>query len=1246
MAKWVDTGKCPEFLRLKCDRCEHVDSAGENFVKAANKLFEGVGAPDGAKLFGKYIDDEGSVFAIVEQRLRKSPQPVYLIDPFYRSRQHRVLNGWLSPERVKCERGNNSITATVEVSSQSKRTRAKQVKAGAFLLGLRPIIERYHQVNPENKPIVLKLGILHADTGVKLFDEELAEDSAAAMLADIEDLSDGAMREWSRCSTCKSCSFRSACSANTAGTLRAVQTARYPNWAFERVTAISQLTEINIDEPGGLRKLRSMLHTLNNSDMLAIALAWRVHPADVSLLLDAHLNGKSVKKRYAECPELPALPSDVEVLVTLDTLTPGGWFGVRILNQFMPLKGFAGELTKHSLDAKKQAFDLRMCTNEEVRRNLKLLHGHARENNLTFQIVARDFPDASRAQSLAAEAGIEEALHPNTARLNGLEAARKVEQVRTFFGRGIGTDEGNAIARSIVTEAPYRAPLVACLEQAVLAVFFHRDEGVAGGAVHSLLEAFEPGYTPPDADTSRAHTVWTDAFKRRPEAAAAVLDADWAATIPTAAAPADDAGSPIERDILQEGLAACKLGLDRLRAESGDQLVGINRVTRQNTVKCSAREEYEVLARGVVSELTDPEHKEGNACDVLRVVEWDELNATITFECVLQQAKEIKNGSTDRILEPFDDFFRTRLDFGLAHADTKKDGRFRADRRKFVLCNYTEADGQTNHEKLNFMVCRMQQPHLRSLQLWTPFVSTSYADWMLKNRWLKDSLLTVRRRGQLRTADAIVQFLDPRNAQLFCLATQAANTPENKPERAMRELSKSWYSKDLTEDQWSAVEKAWTKKVSAIVGPPGTGKTYVLQRILTAFQAMKAKNQTMHVAVVGENHTAINNVMEGITQTLDSHIRARTFIHQFSSTSVFSNLDAVEVVARTNIQWPKTCIVGLTAFSKLLKHPMEFLIDATEQRLDFCLPSEFDVIVVDEAAKLPASALCNIVERLKKDNGRLVICGDPLQLIADRDNLLSWVLRDTAGERVDFTETENIKRDLDPSYITKLTQPFRCPPAVQDLTEGLYSRATRPPSRGTPARNLLVNQWPEHAIAPRSFPADFGAWLHAHRQLTGLLTVLVPEDFTAVSELVIGHLHEALTWFRVGGADATMRLLQAKADRHLHRETVASVQGCEVDVIVLNIDAYSPWLVNINTLNVAFTRAKCLVVLILPTDFKPSWLKLESDAHRVGYRHLKAFVQKSVKCTVSHCEESSVFVTPDGTLEPFDSGLASLSQTG
>ncbi|KAJ9461095.1 hypothetical protein DIPPA_02418 [Diplonema papillatum] len=1384
MAKYVEIGMCPEFLRQKCDMHAHGDSLGERLLTHHQIYHHAVGNPNGENVYNKYIDDCGTIFSHIDKFFSEPAEgparDVYLVDPFYRCASQRLFVDWLKPDRIRFSpSGDRSIEATVEVSSQAKRTRGKQLKGGALLLGLRPIVDNYHKTFPKNKRIVLKLGVLHDDgsAAATVFEEALAEDSAAAVLKDIESLSEPAMLRWARGRACGACPSAAACAGNTAGSLRAVEVDRYPDGAFRRVQRVARAVGIAEDDKSGLARLRAAcagktagiqravigntagiqravdgntagtlranevdrhpdgtfqraqsvaraagVEEGDEAGLLEAALAWDVHPDDLPLLLDAHLLGRSVKKAHAESASLTEHPSGVEVLAALDTLSPGGCFGVRVLGAFVPLEtaAFAGELTpERPDDTQRQAFDLRMRTNEEVVCNLRLLRDHARENDLTFQIIARDNPGAALAQNVAEKAGVYEALYPNTARLDGLEAAKKhggVWLLGWLLGPARSEKDLDDLTHRLAAEAPYRTPLVACLETAAASLLHHRPDGAPGSAVRSLLDTFEPqrqrqaGDRPPiaadgpppggQAEARRVsvhggnHSAWRDAFEQHahPGRAACQCSAEEATTDGKTAAAASRAspcldpkpkfspaaGCPPRQEeeevgafgvdlppgndgpldapsvkghgagALEEALAVCKRGLDMLRRECGARLVGVSRVGLDNVVDPELRDEYEELARGAVAALSGAGSGCGAAapppCDVLRVAEWREADAAITFVCELGQAKVTdKEGAADRILEPFDDFFRTRLDFGLAHADTKSNGFFRPKehQRRFALCNYApEARGKA--PPAGCIACTVLpaaagEARPAHLHLWTPHADSGAA-WMRENRWLQSKRLAVRRRGQMPPASAVSRFLDPRNTQLLRLAARGGwDRAMNQPAAPMQLLPGGCrLPSSFTAEQEAAVRKTWTQRVTAVVGRPGTGKTSVLRQVLAAFQQLKTPAHAMHTAVVGENHAAIGNVMAGLQPVLGTELSKKTFVHHFAPKTRFPDTSDVELIYRPTYPWPKACIVGLTPFCKLMLHPLTPLTDAGRMPLLFYLPSEFDVVVVDEAQKLPLSALCTIVDRLKKETGRLVICGDPLQLqAADGVNLLAWALRGAGGA----------EKNPDPPSVTTLTTPFRGPAALRELTAGLYpcpSAAVPPPEA---ARTVLTTEWPEDMRPPYS-PVAFGSWLQRHRSMTGLLTVLVPRDFAAVSVVIVQQMREALKWYRVAGTEATMQVLLPRADPSLGGVTVASVQGTESDVVVLIVDAYSPWLVNTNTLNVAFTRAKCLAVLVMPTDFKPSSLKLESDAHRVGYRHLKAFVRKSVQCTVSHSEGSSVFVTPDGTLACADSRLANLSRSG
>jgi len=180
-----------------------------------------------------------------------------------------------------------------------------------------------------------------------------------------------------------------------------------------------------------------------------------------------------------------------------------------------------------------------------------------------------------------------------------------------------------------------------------------------------------------------------------------------------------------------------------------------------------------------------------------------------------------------------------------------------------------------------------------------------------------------------------------------------------------RRLEEARLAARLTPSQRDAWARVARQRVSAVWGPPGTGKTHFLASyILAAAAAHAAEGRDLRVAVSAMTNAAIDNLMAKLAE-LSAALPAPLPLIRVGSWTVGPRPPAVEVIEdrRRFREIPKT---GAQ------------VIGATQWKLD-ALKEPIDLLVIDEASQLLISHAC-VGLSLLKEGGRLVVAGDHEQL--------------------------------------------------------------------------------------------------------------------------------------------------------------------------------------------------------------------------------------------------------------------------
>lgn len=411
-------------------------------------------------------------------------------------------------------------------------------------------------------------------------------------------------------------------------------------------------------------------------------------------------------------------------------------------------------------------------------------------------------------------------------------------------------------------------------------------------------------------------------------------------------------------------------------------------------------------------------------------------------------------------------------------------------------------------------------------------------------------------------------------------------------------------SLSLTASQLAAYREIRRRRVVAVWGPPGTGKTHFLAAsILGMATAYAEAGKPFRVLITAFTHAAIENLLRKIDELLPTLPGAGKSVAlgkvkrwQAGATPIGDTVTE-DKLAKWFQDHPQA-VAGATVYSCL------------KARKKTTLPG-FDLVVVDEASQVRVAEAA-IPIALVGAEGRLVLAGDDLQL----PPIVQGVYPDAApGEPIlhrSIFEAIRARVSADCPIVRKLLENRRMNDVLTSFAAGLlYGPDYRCFDASVASRRIVLT-----SMAPTTgLPAACLDPVHP-------LTVVILEGFQAskqnlveaklVADLVLA-LRDSLRdlsgqnyetdrdFFRHGVFVVSPHRAQNRAIRQeLNRrrawtsipfvDTVDKMQGQEADVVVISYGVSDPeyalleseFIYSVNRLNVAITRARSKSVVFLP----------------------------------------------------------------
>jgi hypothetical protein len=485
------------------------------------------------------------------------------------------------------------------------------------------------------------------------------------------------------------------------------------------------------------------------------------------------------------------------------------------------------------------------------------------------------------------------------------------------------------------------------------------------------------------------------------------------------------------------------------------------------------------------------------------------------------------------------------------------------------------------------------------------------------------------------TTDGVVRFLEKMDRSgaghfLDLLRDpEATAVPLPLPKKVAAAAAEIGGGLAFTPSQHEAYRAICDQRVTAVWGPPGTGKTHFLASAVVGLAAAHARaGRPFRVLVTAFTHAAIENLLRKIAEvtTFDLPIGKAKYWQGAAP--------CAEVVEEADVpQWLDTheqAVLGATAYS-LLKQEAEL--------------EDFDLVVIDEASQVRVPEAAVAVTQVASA-GRLVLAGDHLQL----PPIVAGTYPDPPpGEPVlhrSIFEAVCPRRDaaahgpaMESRILRQLLENFRMNDVLTSVAARLlYGPGYRCVSAAVAGRRLPFK--PGRGLDPLACACLDPDYPLVVVILDGIRAAQAnPVEADLVAQLVVA-LRDGLrgprgrsyandaAFFRhgvfvVSPHHAQIRAIQRELAARLQWQatpfvdTVDKTQGQEADAVIVSYGVADPefalreaeFIYGLNRLNVAVTRARAKSVVCLPRPLLEATPQvLDVDAAAAGLAFMRRLV--------------------------------------
>lgn len=379
---------------------------------------------------------------------------------------------------------------------------------------------------------------------------------------------------------------------------------------------------------------------------------------------------------------------------------------------------------------------------------------------------------------------------------------------------------------------------------------------------------------------------------------------------------------------------------------------------------------------------------------------------------------------------------------------------------------------------------------------------------------------------------------------------------------------------ELNDEQETAIRMALAAETFHLIhGPPGTGKTRVLarlirlcldrgERLLVACPTNVALDRLL-AAVMGLGVRDIIRV--GIRSAAADGSRDAVRRSKGESRLLGDLARSSRTFAAFQRKVRQAPLVAATAY-QCAAHPL-------------FIRERFDRVVIDEAGQLDEPSCLGVIGL----GSRFVLCGDHLQLPP--------VVRSRsidADPGLEVSLFERLLGGAGPSRVTRLKVQYRMNREIQDIPSRLFYEGMLTASPEAASRRLRLESvlTADPEIARVSDPHKPVVFVHVDGPDSGKAR---PEEAAVVAKVVRSLLRAGVAEHEIG-IITPYRVQQALIRRHLAAahaaasvDTVDRFQGGEREVIILSLarsDGVTSFLADRKRLNVSLSRARSKLILI------------------------------------------------------------------
>eukprot|EP00755_Sulcionema_specki_P001952 Sspe_Gene.117793::Locus_109723_Transcript_1_1_Confidence_1.000_Length_3592::g.117793::m.117793 len=429
-------------------------------------------------------------------------------------------------------------------------------------------------------------------------------------------------------------------------------------------------------------------------------------------------------------------------------------------------------------------------------------------------------------------------------------------------------------------------------------------------------------------------------------------------------------------------------------------------------------------------------------------------------------------------------------------------------------------------------------------------------EYHLRNRYVRDSLLGLLYPDESERLRQITQ--DPHGFNSVS------------PEPPLSDSLLCDGAERLSDEQRRAVQAVARNRLCVICGPAGTGKSHTLaSAVVSMVRHAEAQGVKLWVLVASQNSAPLDVVRPQLEKAIPSKLTKKG-------------------------ESPGEVAVWCASLRSVTRSSNKY-------------PRRFDVLAIEEGSQVHIFDLPLIVAHLEP-RGRLLVVGDSRQMQASRKT--GHITQRTSNGTLRSNVLESLLMNQEREHVALLTGSFRSHKTIVQFLQRLYEITITP--RGpaemlcstSPSRNPLGGLLTVEVHNEDNTPSVSEE--HRNAVLRSLTKMLTDEYQVAPEEILV---------IVSGGA-------RARDNKWLSTEMV---QGKEARVVIKDIDEArgnrlaDESLYAVSQLNVCFSRARTLQILVVPPTFVISLKTIDDEEARDGFAYLEAFraTAPAVRATVA-----------------------------